>query len=110
MIALTAALALPAFAAPSPEAMTALVDDTVEPFVIGGVLAQPGEFPYMLSFAASNEHSCGGVLINEWTMMTTAGCFDNINEGLVGLTVRGGSVVSYSLCYFPVSTHVHSLM
>ncbi|KAM8764537.1 serine protease 55 [Rhynchonycteris naso] len=42
--------------------------------IIEGTEAEVGEFPWLVSVQAGNEHFCGGAIINEWWILTAAHC------------------------------------
>ncbi|KAM7140080.1 serine protease 55 [Molossus nigricans] len=42
--------------------------------IIEGMEAEVGEFPWLVSIQARNEHFCGGAIINEWWILTAAHC------------------------------------
>ncbi|KAK0388347.1 hypothetical protein NLU13_4592 [Sarocladium strictum] len=45
-----------------------------KPFIVGGVEASAGEFPYIVSLQVSNSHICGGSLISPTVVVTAAHC------------------------------------
>lgn len=59
-LALTAVLAAPA--------------EEITPFIVGGVNALPGEFPYIVSLQwvllGQSTHTCGGVILNNVWVLT----------------------------------------
>ncbi|KAF6096417.1 serine protease 55 [Phyllostomus discolor] len=42
--------------------------------IIEGKEAKVGEFPWLVSIQAGNEHFCGGTIIDEWWIVTAAHC------------------------------------
>jgi secreted trypsin-like serine protease len=54
----------------------------------GGTVAPKLKYPYMASVRRSGEHVCGGVLIDETTILTSASCADVLTAS--GATVRLG--------------------
>lgn len=82
-LALAAAIGLAA-AAPAPQKDNA-------PLIVGGELAEPGEFPYIVSLQQGGSHFCGGVLLSADRVVTAAHCSD-VSAGSV--TVVGGTNVS----------------
>lgn len=49
--------------------------------IIGGIEAEAGEFPWLVSIQAGNEHFCGGAIIDEWWIVTAAHCLSH--DGLM---------------------------
>ncbi|XP_039731781.1 serine protease 55 [Pteropus medius] len=49
--------------------------------IIGGIEAEVGEFPWLVSIQAGNEHFCGGTIIDEWWIVTAAHCLSH--EGMI---------------------------
>lgn len=74
-----------AFAAPSSE--------KISPFILGGVNAFPGEFPFIVSLqwvlSAVSEHRCGGAIIGSHWVISAARCFTN-SPGLGQVEVLAG--------------------
>ena len=71
----TCALAL-AFAAPTTHA----ADRLERPMIVGGEVAQPGQFPWQ-AFVSPNEAYCGGALITPEWVVTAAHCFFEGEDG-----------------------------
>ncbi|XP_023375424.1 serine protease 55 [Pteropus vampyrus] len=54
--------------------------------IIGGIEAEVGEFPWLVSIQAGNEHFCGGTIIDEWWIVTAAHCLSH--EGMMSTPSR----------------------
>lgn len=84
---LLAALAFSAtaFASPIPQ-------DDVQGLqeIVGGVAANPGDFPFIVSLQRGGSHFCGGTLLNANTVLTAAHCSTGVSAGSV--SVRAGSL------------------
>lgn len=61
-----------------------------KPFIVGGVEASAGEFPYIVSLQRSGSHFCGGTLIAPDVVLTAAHCSD---YSASSVTIRAGSTV-----------------
>ncbi|KPM41428.1 Trypsin [Neonectria ditissima] len=88
-LALLAALAMPSFsvAAALPEVIT---DDIGQVNIVGGELAVPGDFPFIVSLAQrGGSHFCGGSLLNANTVLTAAHC--STGQTAANVQVRAGS-------------------
>ncbi|XP_071629343.1 chymotrypsin-1-like [Temnothorax longispinosus] len=61
--------------------------------IVGGSDAPPGKFPYQVSLRKNGRHSCGGSIINKYTILTAAHCITSYrNPGaLRSLTVHAGT-------------------
>jgi hypothetical protein len=88
-----ATLAMPAVAM-----AVAIPQDTVQ--IVGGVAAQQGEFPFIVSMQRSGSHICGGSLLNANTVLTAAHCAEGQSAG--NIKVRAGSLVSDSNSSFSI--------
>uniref|UniRef100_UPI004038F6D6 serine protease 55 n=1 Tax=Callospermophilus lateralis TaxID=76772 RepID=UPI004038F6D6 len=42
--------------------------------IVGGLEAEVGEFPWQVSIQATNQHFCGGSILNSWWILTAAHC------------------------------------
>ncbi|KAM0330628.1 hypothetical protein ACHAQA_003577 [Verticillium albo-atrum] len=58
--------------------------------IVGGVVAQAGDFPFIVSLQRSGSHFCGGSLLNANTVLTAAHCSTGVTASSV--TVRAGSL------------------
>ncbi|EFN78387.1 Trypsin epsilon [Harpegnathos saltator] len=59
--------------------------------IVGGMMADPGQFPHQVSLRTSyGSHFCGGSIVSKWTIVTAAHCTQ-------GLTAKGITVVVGSL-------------
>ena len=67
-------------------------DDTNSISIVGGVPAQAGDFPFIVSLQKSNAHDCGGSLLDSTTVLTAAHCVVSGNAD--NLSIRAGSLVS----------------
>lgn len=76
-------------AAPTPQ-------DSVD--IVGGTVAQAGDFPFIVSLQKSGSHFCGGSLLNSRTVLTAAHC--TVDQTASALSVRAGSLVRTSLFKF----------
>jgi trypsin len=57
--------------------------------VVGGVAARPWELPWQVSVRrkATNAHFCGGMIINEWWILTAGHCMDGEIPLIVSMVV-----------------------
>ena len=74
-------------AAPTPQ------DDSI----VGGTVAQSGDFPFIVSLQRGGSHFCGGSLLDSRTVVTAAHC--TVGQTASSLTVRAGSLVRQSQMY-----------
>lgn len=62
------------------------------PQIVGGTVAQAGDFPFIISLQKNGAHFCGGSLLDSTTVLTAAHCAEG--QTATGLTVRAGTLVS----------------
>lgn len=58
--------------------------------IVGGELANAGDFPFIVSLQRSGSHFCGGTLVNANTVITAAHC--STGQSASAVTVRAGSL------------------
>ncbi|XP_013110293.2 serine protease SP24D [Stomoxys calcitrans] len=72
----------------------------LQPRIVGGGVAQEGQFPYQVSVLVNNLHHCGGTIISERYVVTAAHCviddYTNKHIPVSKLSVRAGSVLTTS--------------
>ncbi|UNI24641.1 Trypsin [Purpureocillium takamizusanense] len=68
----------------------AIPEEPVSAFIVGGELARPGEFPYIVSLSNGKSQFCGGALLNANTVLTAAHCSQD--EKASAVRVRAGSL------------------
>ncbi|KAM5380121.1 hypothetical protein ACJZ2D_003768 [Fusarium nematophilum] len=94
-LALIAALAMPSLALPA--ALLQPTDTISETAIVGGELAVPGEFPFIVSLSVvGRSHFCGGTLLGPDTVLTAAHCSEGMNASDVRKRNAGGKVVEVS--------------
>lgn len=75
---------------PPPTPALPLPESTLEPLIVGGGLASPGEFPWQVALVTASEPNpyagqfCGGSLISSGWVLTAAHCVVNSN-GVVSI-------------------------
>ena len=63
--------------------------------IVNGIQAKPHSFPWAVSLQYQNAHDCGGVIIDQWNILTAAHCLDYAND-LGNYFVRVGAHDCYS--------------
>lgn len=75
--------------AATPDARNSTQKSSLKPLIVGGVVAEKGEFPFQVSLQrASGSHFCGGSLIKQNWVLTAAHCVSGwsaTNKIIVGL-------------------------
>lgn len=79
---------LVALAIPAVSIAAAIPQDALQ--IVGGVAAQLGDFPFIVSLQRSGSHFCGGSLLNSRTVVTAAHCA--VGQTASSLRVRAGSL------------------
>ncbi|KAL0124390.1 hypothetical protein PUN28_006312 [Cardiocondyla obscurior] len=62
--------------------------------IVGGEDAPAGKYPYQVSLRKSGSHSCGGSIINQYTILTAAHCivgYTGNSNALKSLTIHAGT-------------------
>lgn len=75
----------------TPLALAAPALSKIESRVIGGNLAKPGEFPFVVAPQRDGLQWCAGALLNAYTVLTAGHC--SINVAPETVTIRAGSMV-----------------
>ncbi|XP_063231359.1 trypsin-1-like [Bacillus rossius redtenbacheri] len=76
--------------------------------IVGGVLAELGEFPWQASIRASQTHLCGGAIIGEQWILSAAHCF--ILKTAADLSVVVGTIYLNNLGSYIQTTQVSKLV
>ena len=63
--------------------------------IVNGFQAKPHSFPWAVSLQYKGAHDCGGVIIDQWNILTAAHCLDYSND-LGNYFVRVGAHERYS--------------
>jgi trypsin len=86
---------LATIAMPAVAMAAALPQDSVQ--IVGGVPAQQGDFPFIVSLQTGGSHFCGGSLLNSTTVLTAAHCAQAVSA--TSVTIRAGSLVRHTQSY-----------
>lgn len=93
------------FSATIPSYMTEGINRFDPGQIVGGQTA-PSPIPWQVSVQKSGHHHCGGTIIDAYTVMSAAHCFDQNGYLPNGLTIRAGSTDKSSggqvsiICHF----------
>ena len=58
--------------------------------IVGGQIA-PSPIPWQVSVQKSGIHHCGATILDDYTLLSAAHCYDNKNYSVNGLTIRAGT-------------------
>ena len=61
--------------------------------IVGGQLA-PSPIPWQVSVQIEGKHNCGGTILDTYTILSAAHCFDGYGDSVYNLTIdiRAGSI------------------
>ncbi|XP_068981423.1 chymotrypsin-2-like isoform X2 [Bombus flavifrons] len=78
------------------EASVASINEV--PKIVGGSVAEDGQYPYQASLRYKNRHFCGGSILNERWVLTAAHCLSSFNDTSIAIVLgsntldKGGDV------------------
>ena len=74
-----------------PSSLSTNLDSELTPYIIGGVPADPGRYPYMASLTTAGQHQCGATLITKNILLTAGHCtVRGDGTELIGETIQIG--------------------
>ncbi|KAH0950604.1 hypothetical protein HN011_008292 [Eciton burchellii] len=81
----------------------------LNPRIVGGRNAKPGEIPYQVSLQtiSSRHHFCGGVILNKNYILTAAHCVSGKNVSLISATVGTTDLRRPHKTYLIKNAYVH---
>ena len=59
--------------------------------IVGGQIA-PSPIPWQVSVLIGGSHFCGGTILDSYTILSAAHCFDNYGGAVYGYSIRAGSI------------------
>ena len=59
--------------------------------IVGGQIA-PSPIPWQVSVQIGGSHFCGGTILDTYTILSAAHCFDGFGGVLDGLSIRAGTI------------------
>ena len=66
-------------------------DDRFKPAeIVGGQIA-PSPIPWQVSVQSGGSHFCGGTILDTYTILSAAHCFDGFGDSVEGFYIRAGS-------------------
>ncbi|XP_078042646.1 chymotrypsin-2-like [Augochlora pura] len=71
-------------------AILAVANSELEPRIINGTVAKPGQIPYQVSLQTASNHFCGGSILNADYVITAAHCV--VSKSPANITVVAGTV------------------
>ncbi|KAL6435846.1 hypothetical protein ACFW04_005604 [Cataglyphis niger] len=81
----------------------------LDPRIVGGRIAKPGEIPYQVSLQIieTGHHFCGGVVLNQKYVLTAAHCVFGKDVNLISATVGTTDLREPHAVHFIESSYVH---
>ena len=58
--------------------------------IVGGQIA-PSPIPWQVSVQIGGSHFCGGTILDTYTILSAAHCFDGFGDSVEGFYIRAGS-------------------
>ena len=58
--------------------------------IVGGQVA-PSPIPWQVSVQKGGSHFCGGTILDTYTILSAAHCFDDYGDSVEGFYIRAGS-------------------
>ena len=58
--------------------------------IVGGQVA-PSPIPWQVSVQKGGSHFCGGTILDTYTILSAAHCFDDFGDSVDGFQIRAGS-------------------
>ncbi|KYM93148.1 PREDICTED: chymotrypsin-2-like isoform X2 [Atta cephalotes] len=84
-------------------------DESVEPIpkIVGGKLADEGQFPYQASLRLNNQHFCGGSVISERYILTAAHCCSGLDNTVITVVLGTNTLDKGGDQYFSIKKWIH---
>ena len=67
-------------------------DSRIQPAEIVGGQQAPYPIPWQVSVQFFGNHICGGTILDTYTILSAAHCFDGYGDSVDGLDIRAGSI------------------
>ena len=67
-------------------------DSRLQPAEIVGGQIPPSPIPWQVSVQIEGKHNCGGTILDTYTILSAAHCFNGFGGALEGLSIRAGSI------------------
>ncbi|XP_011049282.1 PREDICTED: chymotrypsin-1-like [Acromyrmex echinatior] len=84
-------------------------DESVQqiPKIVGGKLANEGQFPYQASLRLNNNHFCGGSVISKRHILTAAHCMSGLDNAVITVVLGTNTLDKGGDQYFSIKKWVH---
>ena len=66
-------------------------DSRLQPAEIVGGQIPPSPIPWQVSVQIEGNHICGGTILDTYTILSAAHCFDGFGDSVEGFYIRAGS-------------------